>query len=1224
MRPVVEAAVAGLSKRSGLEVSKVLDVKPAHVGGLLSRPLHTRHIDLQTQVVCILNFCLSTHPEPLMRIHAQLVGLLQEALALAENDDPTAIKAGPGATESLHALRAACIRLMCSAMACPELKAPAAGQEQLAQLRQRIITMFFKSLTSRSTEVVDIAKQGLKRVIQQQSLSKELLQSSLRPILVNLAHYKNLTMPLLSGLERLLELLSNWFNPTLGEKLLEHLRRWLEPDAQKQAAGQPPQQARAPPKDFKIAAAMINLFHLLPQAAGKFLEPLVMLTMQLEQALPQSGVHSEVNSLYRKPLTKFLARYASDTVDFFLARLAQPAFFLRFLDMIRMKEGENIRAELAASAPKIIAAAFTWPRPGAGTNPAADAQASEGLSGVGGGSDLNAYNGLKLISTLAKRMPDWLKTQPELVKALWGRWSSEARAQRLASEEMLAHAELVESKLLVKCFVNVVDRDHEKVKYLFDVLSIFDAKTRVDFTFLVDFYKDVVPATFTPEERRAVLMYFLTAFKKRTLTPPELVSALRLVVLPMLEHTLKDVATDAAKMEEAKLVVTEEAVESIVVDLLETADDEDSDAHTEPMRIQLLKMGTLLIRSLPDELVRHRKELIKFGWNHLKSEDSGAKQWAFVNVCHFWRRTKLPEKIVLQVFVALLRACQPEAKELVRQALGALVPALPKRLPQGDHKYPIWIATPRRSSSRRATRAALIHVWNLIHTQESLFFPSRAQLCPQMVNSYRGSACPPPPHREQGALDQAGGAHPAVGGRASGSRRNRREARARTRTTRTTTASEQPKKSLERGQARPRRDTRSSKRPRVPTVRPPPRTRRRGRGGGGGGAEDDRPEGKKEEPISLESAEKGDVDMADVEDIDIGDGKSDKDKAAPASAADVDDFTPTPAMEEILVNFLVRMSFLTGEAKDKEMVALPARRDAAEKVASHVADVNIKFAFIEKLLASATATAGSDRRTSAHRPRHLQHRARVRRHQVCQRNAPQLGQMLEPCFRSRRNPRTTRSPRRWPGDVPADKPLAGAVEDESGRPVPPAERNSCRTSSTSSAPSTSRRPSRVTPRFQTFRRRTRLSRASSRASPPSPSASVASWTDTCPTSSSCCPGSRTSSTRRRRGWRGAAAAARAGAPGQAPRFPCRTTAPWRTAWRRACDSSRPGHPAGGEHKQLFLRMLLQLINDQATHGAVLMATLDALKGWAEDAVAERPRSRGRRGGHPRGPREAQA
>ena len=35
-------------------------------------------------------------------------------------------------------------------------------------------------------------------------------------------------------------------------------------------------------------------------------------------------------------------------------------------------------------------------------------------------------------------------------------------------------------------------------------------------------------------------------------------------------------------------------------------------------------------------------------------------------------------------------------------------------------------------------------------------------------------------------------------------------------------------------------------------------------------------------------------------------------------------------------------------------------------------------------------------------------------------------------------------------------------------------------------------------------------------------------------------------------------------------------------------------------------MLLQLINDQATHGAVLMATLDALKGWAEDTAAGAP------------------
>lgn len=77
-------------------------------------------------------------------------------------------------------------------------------------------------------------------------------------------------------------------------------------------------------------AAIIELFHLLPAAAGKFLDQLVTLTMQLEAALPASQVYSELNSPYRLPLTKFLNRYASDAVDYFLGRLTQPTVFRRY------------------------------------------------------------------------------------------------------------------------------------------------------------------------------------------------------------------------------------------------------------------------------------------------------------------------------------------------------------------------------------------------------------------------------------------------------------------------------------------------------------------------------------------------------------------------------------------------------------------------------------------------------------------------------------------------------------------------------------------------------------------------------------------------------------------------------------------------------------------------------------------------------------------------------
>lgn len=75
--------------------------------------------------------------------------------------------------------------------------------------------------------------------------------------------------------------------------------------------------------------AIIELFHLLPFAAAKFLDGLVSLTIDLEGALPPGQVYSEINSPYRLPLTKFLNKYAAQAVDYFLDRLGQPKYFRR-------------------------------------------------------------------------------------------------------------------------------------------------------------------------------------------------------------------------------------------------------------------------------------------------------------------------------------------------------------------------------------------------------------------------------------------------------------------------------------------------------------------------------------------------------------------------------------------------------------------------------------------------------------------------------------------------------------------------------------------------------------------------------------------------------------------------------------------------------------------------------------------------------------------------------
>ncbi len=73
-----------------------------------------------------------------------------------------------------------------------------------------------------------------------------------------------------------------------------------------------------------------------------------------------------------------------------------------------------------------------------------------------------------------------------------------------------------------------------------------------------------------------------------------------------------------------------------------------SSSSSESLRIELLRLGTLMIEFLSAYMVDHRRELIKFAWNHLRAEDSISKEWAYINVCRFISIYDTPSKIILQ------------------------------------------------------------------------------------------------------------------------------------------------------------------------------------------------------------------------------------------------------------------------------------------------------------------------------------------------------------------------------------------------------------------------------------------------------------------------------------------------------------------------------------------------------------------------------------------------
>ncbi|KAL0020642.1 hypothetical protein WJX79_010395 [Trebouxia sp. C0005] len=658
-----------------------------------------KSLPTQMGTVAALTYCLKQHPA-LLTLGVEICLIASDAFQVLELGDQQLLNLIPASrsvtTESVGKLRRVCMEFLAACISWDQFSDGSMQVReglQLPDLRQNIIQLFFKHLTSPDEAIIATAQQGLAHVISNHKMPKGLLQLSLRPILVNLAYHNKLKLPLSKGLARLLQLLASWFNVTLGEKLIEHLKKWLDTTKLLETP-----HSWEPGQESDIAAAILELFHLLPQQASKFLE-----------------TQGERPGL-------FLNKYSADAINYFLepTRLQNTSYFWRFLDIIKSPTGKPLLDQLAASTDKLVAI-FKGPGESKGPVPSSHEAAQ--------------FDCIHLLRVMVKLLPTWLPDA--LFEVLQARWNSRQRLTRIAQEEHLQRHQLLETRRIAKCYLNYISNHRDRVQPLFELLTVVSHKTRCDYTFVKDFYVDLVADKYTVEEKKKVLAHFLTSFKlynatlvnstSREEVGDQLAYAMKLIIIPLLSRSF-----ELGQHE----IVGDATVDSMVKDMFDPAE-EVQDKYSDAINVELLQMATLLMRNLPNSMATHRKELIKFGWNHLKREESSNKYHAFLNVCHFLEAYQAPEKIVLQVFVALLRISQPDGRRaIIRQALDVLTPALVRRLPQGENRYPIWIRYTKKILVEEGhSMNHLTHIWQLVVRHEQLFYTSRAQFVPQMVNS---------------------------------------------------------------------------------------------------------------------------------------------------------------------------------------------------------------------------------------------------------------------------------------------------------------------------------------------------------------------------------------------------------------------------------------------------------------------------------------------------------
>ncbi|EMR10214.1 hypothetical protein PNEG_01486 [Pneumocystis murina B123] len=698
VRETVKSAFRLLSELQGTELHELLKpVQERLLQPIFIKPLRALPFGMQFGHIDAITFCLSLEPS-FLEFSDELIRLLHEALALADAEDEALVTASKASqyknASALINLRIVCIKILSIAISFPEFSTPAQ-----TQTRGRIISVFFKSLYSKSIEIVEVANKGLKQVLaQNHKLPKDQLQAGLRPILMNLSDHKRLTVAGLEGLARLLELLTSYFKVEIGKKLLDHLRVWADPSLLQMISGSPLEEQHC----ITIISAILNIFHLLPPSANTFLEELVTIVMDLEGQLRRT-----LSSPLRKPLLNFLNKYPIDCWNYFSLKLDQQKYSLFFSQILSADISDSLRAYVSSDLNSVILHSFLK---------------DENCNNIWA-----IVSGVTIIKALISDNKFSIMSNNDLVQALLKVFSIPI-IQSLANkgDEYYFQTKLI-IQTLIKIFKFYISQFPNDFKVIFHCFEIASTCNLIGFNVFDELIFEKIVSNQDIQYKRNIIMLCLDIIADKHVTSYWKTYLFRKIINPILLMTYhkKEDLVDKLLIDTIHIKVWKLALNDFGIDLF---------FSTDTIKNEIIQMTATIIKyniSCLDNDIK--KDIIKFAWNYIKLDDTITKYSAYVLLTYsvsFYETSK----IIIQIYMALLKSSNSEGRHLVKQALNILAPVLSACISSSDIRYPDWVKWLKCIIMEENNNIPLlVNAFQFIMHHETLFYQYREFFIPQMV-----------------------------------------------------------------------------------------------------------------------------------------------------------------------------------------------------------------------------------------------------------------------------------------------------------------------------------------------------------------------------------------------------------------------------------------------------------------------------------------------------------
>jgi transformation/transcription domain-associated protein len=730
VRLAAQGALNIIAEAVGVEIHELLEpVKDRLLSPIYSKPLRALPFAIQIGFIDAVTYCMGLKNDFVV-FDDHLNRLLMESLALADaNDESLAGKPAEQRThESIINLRVSCIKMLTTAMGFDEFQK---GPNN--PTRTKIVSVFFKCLYSESKQTIEAANDALKVVLSQTTkLPKDLLQNGLRPVLANLQDPRRLSTHGLDGLARLLQLLTTYFKVEIGTRLLDHIKILAEPNILQRISFTLVEQN----EQMKIVAAVFNIFHLLPPAAEGFKERLINTCLELEAELRRTCY-----SPFRVPLYKYLNRYPNEVWLFFLGLIEEQKYGRFLAQVLRHRNSGPLRNVVVSNVQALIM----------------------NCGDMGAENKENRYtaviNAVNIMHSVC-HFPGteaWMEKKEHLTwfKMVGMNLERHLRSHTLPSNLRLAAEQAGDQLMFI--FTKYLEHHPKDLDTLFALVeSITANELKASQVFFIYIYEHII-SNESIDYWKSIVMRSLEVYSNKNASQKTKIFLLHNFVNPIVAMDVMRTWRQSPPVKGHRLI-DKSVIESIHTKIWKVGigdpNDDLSQTWIDHTRMEVLQLSAMLVKYHHSILQDARKDIIKFGWTYIRLEDVINKHAAYVVIGYFIAHYETPSKIVVQVYLSLLRTNQNEGRPLVSQTLELMAPVLPKRCNSapGD-RNPVWASGARRILAEEGQNVQqMTSILYFLARHGDLFYESRDKFAIAIISSFRKIAQPPSASNESRRL----------------------------------------------------------------------------------------------------------------------------------------------------------------------------------------------------------------------------------------------------------------------------------------------------------------------------------------------------------------------------------------------------------------------------------------------------------------------------------------